>query len=140
MTQTDDAFDDARTGFIKAEDLVGRLCLIKPISVGERESTQPGSLGKMYPYVETDTIVLDGEPGDLIDEVPMVVEGFQWSGARVVGLLQPKVRSGRLVLGRLAAVKVKGRNDAWELQPPTDEDKKVAREYLASRPADDPWS
>lgn len=140
MTQTDDLFDDARTGFIKGDDLEGRLLLIKPLSVGERESTQPGSLGKMYEFVETDTVVLDGEPSEMIETVPFDVEGFQFSGARVVGFLKPKVRTGRMALGRLVRVKVKGRTDAWELQPPTDADREIARAYIASRPSDDPWS
>lgn len=127
-----DPFDDARPGWVKQDDLEGRLVLIKSIETGERESTMAGQQGRMYEYIVTDTIVLDGEETELMDSIPFKLEAFQWAGQRVTGTLKPKIRSGRMTLGRVAKVKVKGRSDAWELQEPTEGDKQTARDYLAS--------
>lgn len=132
MADAKDPFDDARPGFIKLDDLLGRLCLITAREIGERESTQSGSAGKMYKFVVTDTVVLDGDVNDEIEEVPLKLEDFQWSGTRVVGTLQPKIRTGRLCLGRLTQVHQKGRTPSWELEAPTDADKVIARKYLES--------
>jgi hypothetical protein len=138
-----DEFDGARSGFVKQEDLEGRLLLIKPFELGERVSTgqyagtNADGTPKSYEYAVTTTVVLDGEPGDLIDEVPFLLEDYQFAGLRLVAQLKPKIRTGRQVLGRLTRVPVKGRTDAWELAEPAEADKVVARAYLASVPKDD---
>lgn len=139
MSAQTDPFADASAAFVKPEHLVDRLLLVIPQSVESRPSTLPGSQGKMYESVTTDVIILDGEVTDLIDEVPMTVENIFFSGQVVVGQLKPKVKDHTMVLGRLGKQpsKTKGFGDAWVLNPPTEDDKKVARpaanDYLASR-------
>jgi hypothetical protein len=137
----DDDFDDARPGFVKLEDLLGRLLLIKPTGVtGERESTLRGQSGQMYEWIETDTVVLDGDVSELIESVPTVLDGFQFTGANLVGTIKPKIRTGRKVLGRLGqrpASDKQIKTLAWYLDAPTDADKDVARAYRKAHPPKD---
>lgn len=128
MTQND-PFSDARSAFVKLDDFLGRLVLVVPKESREEASTLPGSQGKMYEKVIADTIVLDGDVTDSIETVPGTYEDTHWSGAVVVSQLKPKIRTGGMVLGRLAQQpsKTKGFGPAWVLQPPTDEDKVLAR-------------
>jgi hypothetical protein len=128
-----DPFSSARDAFVKQEHVNGRLLLITPLSSGERESNLPGSQGKTYTYIETDTVVLDGDVDDMIDEVPMLLEGFQYSGQAITAQLLPAVRKSTMVLGRLGQKPsaTKGFGPAWVLMEPTEEDKMVARKYLA---------
>ena len=80
----DDDFDDARSGFVKQEDLMGRLLLVKAFEVGERVSTgqyagtDPATgKPKVYEYVVTETVILDGDVTDLIDRCGVdVYESF----------------------------------------------------------------
>jgi len=142
-----DPFDEAREGFVKLDDLLGRLLLVTVQDSGERESTLKGAkAGDMYVWVETDTVVLDGEVTDMIESVPIELSGFQFSGQRITAQLLPpfkkKLRGqgNGLVLGRLGQVKSQGfATMAWVLNAPTDADKATAREYLANRPTEDPW-
>lgn len=135
-----DPFDDVRDAFVKPEHLVDRLLLVLPLSQGERDSKM--NAGKVYKFVETTTVVLDGEPDEMVDTVPMVLEGFQFAGQTITGQLIPKIRTGRWSLGRLAKVpsQTKGFNDAWILLAPTDEDKVIAKKYLAENPPPDPFN
>lgn len=132
-----DPFSTARDAFVKQEHVNGRLVLITPLSSGERESTLPGSQGKMYAFIETDTVVLDGTVDDMIDEVPMLLEGFQYSGQAITAQLLPSLHKSTMVLGRLGQKpsQTKGFGPAWVLQEPTEEDKVVARKYLADEEA-----
>jgi hypothetical protein len=132
-----DPFSTARDAFIKQEHVDGRLLLISPLSSGERESTLPGSQGKLYVFIETDTVVLDGALDDMVDEVPMLLEGFQYSGQAITAQLQPALRKSGMVLGRLGKKpsQTKGFGDAWVLQEPTEDDKVIARKYLADEEA-----
>jgi len=132
-----DPFSSARDAFVKQEHVNGRLLLISPLSSGERESTLPNSQGKGYTFIETDTVVLDGNVDDMIDEVPMILEGFQYSGQAITAQLLPAVRKGGMVLGRLGQKPsaTKSFGPAWVLMEPTDADKAVARKYLADEAA-----
>jgi len=132
-----DPFSSARDAFIKQEHVTGRLLLISPLSSGERESNLPGSQGKTYTYIETDTVVLDGPVDDMVDEVPMQLEGFQYSGQAITAQLMPAVRKSTMILGRLGQKPsaTKGFGDAWVLLEPTDADKAAARKYLADEAA-----
>ncbi len=138
-----DPFSDARSGFVKLEDLLGRLLLVVPKSIEERASTLPGSQGKMYASITADVIILDGPVTDLIDEVPLTLEGTYISGAVIVAQLKPKVGTHGMVLGRLGQqpAQTKGFGPAWVLREPTDNDKVLARPaasaYLA---ANDPFA
>lgn len=133
-----DPFSDARDAFIKSEDLLGRLLLITPLSKGERESTLPGSAGKLYEFVETTTVVLDGKVTDMIEAVPLVLEGQQYTGGTLTGQLLPKLAKHGMVLGRLdqEPSKTKSFGPMWILRPPTGDDRQMARDYLAAHPAD----
>jgi hypothetical protein len=135
----DDEFDTASEAFVKTEHLLGRLLLVTPISTGERKSTMRGQEGTVYEYVESTVIVLDGDVTDLIDKVPAVLDGFQFSGATLNGQLKPKIRGGKRVLGRLGQKKseTKGFGPAWVLTQPTDEDKVLARTWIKAHPEPD---
>jgi hypothetical protein len=137
MTMTD-PFSSAREAFVKMDDVEGRLLLITVLDSGERESTLRGAKeGETYTFVETDTVVLDGDVTEMIDEVPMVLEGFQFSGQAVTGQLVPQLKKKNagtgtgLVLGRLGTKPNQFKTKTWILQEPTDSDKAVARKYLA---------
>jgi hypothetical protein len=140
MTQHD-PFDSAREGFVKMDDLKGRLILVSPTGIGTRDSTLPGSQGKVYEFVESTTVVLDGGPDEMVTEVPMVLDGFQFSGQAITGQLKPKVARRGMVLGRLGQKpsQTKGFGPAWVLQEPTEDDKVLARRYLAEHPPEDPF-
>jgi hypothetical protein len=128
-----DPFSEARDAFVKQEHVNGRLLLITPTSSDERESTLPNQQGKMYTFIVTDTVVLDGAVDDMIDEVPLLLEDFQYSGQAITAQLQPALRKGGMVLGRLGQKpsQTKSFGPAWVLTSPTDQDKAVARKYLA---------
>lgn len=132
-----DPFSAASDSFVKMEHLKGRLLLITMTGVtGQRESTQKGQAGKFYDWIETDTVVLDGEETDMIDEIPTLLEGFQFSGGYVVGTLRPKVRKQGMVLGRLTTKAVPTGIPPWVFTKPTEEDNVLARKYLAANPPD----
>jgi hypothetical protein len=147
-----DPFSDARAGFVKLDDLVDRLVLVVPLSIEERKSTLPGSEGKTYESITADVIVCDGDVTDMIEEVPMVLEGIFVSGGVIVPQVKPKLprgnKEGGMVLGRLGqqpSQTYKKGSPAWVLNEPTDEDKVIARPlakaYLAAqREATDPFS
>jgi hypothetical protein len=135
-----DPFADANDAFLKVENLLDRLLLVTPNGrSGQRESTLPGQAGKMYDWVETTTVVLDGEPDDLVTEIPLVLDGFQYAGKGLTGQLLPKVPTRQPVLGRLGTKPsaTKGFGPMWILLPPTEADKVVARKYLADNPPAD---
>ena len=163
----DDEPAPARSGFLRFADFfrdpddirpgeIGRLLLIKPLASGERESTLQGQQGKLYPWVECDIAILDGPPSEIIEEVPFVYEGFQFSGATLTGILLPKLRTGGTVLGRASAHKSKGFNTlGWGLEKPTPADFEMAKAFqrtmqererakeqatIRTQQATDPWS
>lgn len=124
-----DPFQTARSGFVRLDDLTGRLLLVVPQSIEERESTLPGSQGRKYDSITADVIVLDGDTNDVIEEIPTTLESVFFSGAVVVNQLRGAVKGNKMVLGRLGKQKsqTKGFGDAWVLQEPDEADKKVAR-------------
>jgi hypothetical protein len=131
-----DPFSSAREAFLKMPDLEGRLLLISPTDQGERETNLPRQTGT-YVYVVTDTVVLDGEITEMVDEVPMTLEGFQFAGEAVTNQLMPALKrfqrkeTGAMVLGRLGTKPNSYNTKTWVLQEPTDEDKALARKHLA---------
>jgi hypothetical protein len=144
MTGTD-PFADANDAFVKAEDLLGRLLLVTPTGkTGQRESTMPGQLGpdgkpKLYDWVETTTVVLDGDETEMLPTVPAVLDGFQYAGKGLTGQLMPKVSTRQPILGRMGRKPsaTKGFGPMWILLPPEDADKVLARRYIADNPAPD---
>jgi hypothetical protein len=133
-----DPFSSAREAFVKMDDVEGRLLLITVTDDGERESTLPKAKdGDTYTYVVADVAVLDGDPSEMLDEIPMVLEDFQFSGEAVTGQLLPalkKLRAGKgtgMVLGRLGTKPNKFKTKTWVLKEPTEQDAVVARKWLA---------
>jgi hypothetical protein len=136
-----DLFNDASSAFVKAEHLIGRLLLVTPLDVDQRASTMRGQEGKMYTYVSTTTVVLDGEPDEMITAVPVVLEDFQFSGAAITPQLKPGLRTGRPTLGRLGQKPsaTKGFGAAWILEAPDEDDRALARTWIEANPAPDPF-
>jgi hypothetical protein len=133
-----DPFSEAREAFVKMDDVEGRLLLITVSDDGERESTLKGAKeGETYTYVVTDTVVLDGDVTDMIDEVPTLLEDFQFSGQAVTGQLLPILKRKRagthtgMYLGRLGTKPNSWKTKTWVIQAPTEQDKVVARQWLA---------
>lgn len=136
----DDLFEAAKDEFPAKEDLKDRLVVIYPTGkVGERKSA---ATGKMYPWIETTTVVLDDGPEgasftDLVPSVaaegPVVLTGFQWSAAGLVARLNPKVGDPKVpgILGRINSMKNKQRGmaDAWSIAPPTEDEMNVGRQH-----------
>ena len=131
MTGQTDPFSDARPGFLRVDDFLGRLILVNPKEVLVKKSKYP-------PYgpvdvIVADVIVLDGEVNDVIEDVPGVHDDLQLTGSVLTGQLKPKVKKpaeqGGMVLGRVAQQPAADRanRDAWVLQPPTEEDRVIAR-------------
>lgn len=138
MVQYTDPFTSSKSAFVKMTDLQGRLLLIRPRAKGERQTTQPGQTG-MYPYMVTDTVVLDGELTELIDELPKDLTGFQFAGDAVFpvldGALGKKNPDGstHLKLQRLERADT-GRK-GWRLEEVDDETGiNIARAFLAANP------
>jgi hypothetical protein len=93
--------DGASSAFPKAENLApavppnygpGRLLAIWALSKGERKNDE----GKLYPFVETVTLVLDDGPDgsqtdELVGPAPVKLEGFQHSTTGLVSRLLKRV-------------------------------------------------
>jgi hypothetical protein len=141
---TNDPFADASDAFIDKEALQGRLLLITVLDSEEHESTRQGSQKATYTHYITTTVILDGDETDLITSVPMVLDGYHFFGSGLDGQLSPKLRevkSGRgtgMILGRLdkEPSAKKGNNPMDILRPPTEDDRKIARKYIAENPND----
>jgi hypothetical protein len=148
----DDWMDGASSTFPKMENLApcvsgsfgpGRLVAIWAVSNGERKNDE----GKVYPYVETVTLVLDDGPDgnmfdDLIGVAPVRLEGFQHSTGGLVARLSKRVNGVgvngvklryRPIVGRIntQASKINKHVAAFSISEPTDQDMAVAREYKA---------
>lgn len=133
-----DPFSTAREAFVKMDDVEGRLLLITVTDSGERQSTLKNAKdGEMYAYIVTDTVVLDGDVTEMIEEVPTLLEDFQFSGQAVTGQLLPALKKRNagtgtgMVLGRLGTKGNAWKTKTWVIQAPTDADAVVARKWLA---------
>jgi hypothetical protein len=110
------------TTAINLEELKGRLLLIKPSRVEVGVSTVLGNKDATV----ADVHVLDGQdPGQLLGEA------FIWPKV-LQAQLRSTVSTGRYCLGRLGQGNAKpGQNPPWKLADPTEDDREVARKYLA---------
>lgn len=128
---SNDPFDEARSAFVKLDDLLGRAVIVYPSESREVPSTLPNQNGKNYTKVIGDTIVLDGPVTDAIPSVPFTIEAMHWSGAAVTNQLLPKIKTGRAVLGivKQTPSQTKGFGPAWILdnEDLTDEHRTTAR-------------
>lgn len=136
MTQAD-PFNDPQSEFITAKDFVGRLLLVTPTGVETGiVSTMPGAEGKTYDRVIADVVVLDGAVTDKFDTIPCRIEAQLLSGAALVPQLTKRTSAGpvpgKMTLGRVTTRKGKFPQPAVVLAEPTDADKNIARQYLAS--------
>lgn len=116
-----DAFDSPSSG-IKITDYEGQLLLVTPHEVEKDISTAYGPADA----ISCTIAVLDGEDaGETFEAVRVFQKALQ-------GQVRPKVGTGRMVLGRLGKGTAKsGQSAPWLLAEPTEEDKKVARDFLA---------
>lgn len=132
---SNDPFDEARSAFVKLDDLLGRAVIVMPSESREVPSTLPNQQGKMYTKVIGDTIVLSGEPSDSIPTVPYTIESMHWSGSAVTNQLLPKIKTGRAVIGivKQTPSQTKGFGPAWILdnEELTDAHREAARKAYA---------
>lgn len=125
-----DPFASAGSTGVKITDYEGRLLLVTPNEYIQGLKTD---YDEDKDAVDADVVVLDGEgaPEELDD-----VRIFQ---GKLIGSLKHRIgKKQNMVLGRLGkdSPKKKGQSAAWTFETPTDDDKKLAREYLAQQPAD----
>lgn len=145
---SDDLFDGPGSAdVINWEDLEKRLLLVQPLEL------KVGVPTKNYgpkDAIEANVHVLDGpEAGSVYRNgyvFPLVLQGQ----------IKSNIGTGRFNLGRLGkGVPKPGQKPPWTLSEPTEDEKALARKYLASdkfqqnmaapvaaasAPADDPWS
>lgn len=136
-----DPFDEARSGFIRLDDLLGRLLIVAPKTLEQRKSKENEGT---YDAIMADVVVCDGPVTEEIENVPITLDNIQFGGVVVVNQLKSKIKDGKLVLGRLGQQERqsgKKGQPAWVLNPPTDKDKDLARPLaLAYREANDPFA
>lgn len=120
---TNDLFDAPSSGSgVKITEFEGQLLLLTPTAV---EKDIPTAYGAADATTVT-IVVLDGAGAG---EEHVDVKVFQKA---LQGQLRPKVGTGRMVLGRLGRGTAKpGQSAPWLLADPTEQDKQVARDYLA---------
>ncbi|MEB3367375.1 hypothetical protein [Saccharopolyspora mangrovi] len=121
----DDAFDPPGAGslFVNADN-EGRLLLITPNEYDPNFTTKAGT----GPAVRGDVVVLDGP------DAPVEYENSLLFGKVFTGQLRKNCGTGKPNLGRFGLGEKKpGQNAPWQLATPTEEDKKLARKYLASK-------
>ncbi|AER47626.1 hypothetical protein DS6A_72 [Mycobacterium phage DS6A] len=121
---SDDLFDDPGSADqIDLEAVEGRLLLVKPHEVREGIKTAFGEKDA----VEADVHVLDG--GD----AGTVHRGVYLFPLVLIGQLKGNAGTGRFNLGRLGKGEAKpGQKPPWKLLDPTNDDRDLARRYLAS--------
>ncbi len=137
----------------RMRDLYGRLLLIVPHKLEEGVPNRLGKPGDTQDRMTADVIVLDGGPihyggapekipavpHDKTAQVPHCTKRQFISNAGIISqcrvALAKKVTTGQpgMVLGRLGVGEAKGDNNApYLLNPPTEQDKQIARNYLAT--------
>lgn len=131
----DEFYDEANEEFPSKEDLKDRLVAIW---VSGTKGTRKGNDGKMYPWVETTTLVIDDGPDgksttDLVGPALVKLDNFQWSVGGMTSRLLPRIKAvdeggNRIfkpMVGRINSRKnkTKGFSDSWSIAKPTEEDK-----------------
>ena len=122
MAQRDEF--DTPGAYVAVKDLLDQLVLFTPTEYVEEVTTDFGTKDA----VTTDLVVLSGpEAGTEYTDV-MIFQGS------LIGTLKRKIPGGRKVLGVIAKGEAKkGQNAPYILQAPDDDQKQVARDYLAGR-------
>jgi len=128
-----DPFGDPASGdFLNGEamaELNGSLWMVSVLEYEEDVPTEYSEPGKKSPAIRADVVVLDGE------HVGRTYEGTLIFGRSMVPQLKPRV--GKKIVGRLAqGEKKKGKNAPWVLENATDEEKAIARKWVADHKED----
>lgn len=127
--------------FARIQSFHGRLCLWKPTAT----DMVPNEHGQLKPRLTVDITVVDGagplpmyeqrvHTGKFMDGPEF--RGTYVSGQRLVVQLDDALKSGGMVLGRLGLYKEgkpQGQGNPWGIAEPTEEDKQIARNFLANR-------
>lgn len=115
---------DTPGAYVAVKDLLDQLVLFTPTEYVEEVTTDFGTKDA----VTTDLVVLSGpEAGTEYTDV-MIFQGS------LIGTLKRKISSGRKVLGVIGKGDAKkGQNAPYILVAPDDDQKQVARDYLAGR-------
>ncbi|AMD42786.1 hypothetical protein SEA_XKCD426_45 [Streptomyces phage Xkcd426] len=122
MAKTDE-FDTAGS-YVAVKDLLGELVLFTPTEYVEEVTTDFGTKDAVL----TDLVVLTAEGGPAEYQDCMIFQGS------LIGQLKRKIPANRKLLGVIAKGEAKkGQNAPYILSAPTDEQKQVARDYLAGR-------
>lgn len=122
MAKTDE-FDTAGS-YVAVKDLLGELVLFTPTEYVEEVNTDFGTKDA----VMADLVVLTAEGGPAEYDDTMIFQGS------LIGQLKRKIPGGRKLLGVIAKGEAKkGQNAPYILAAPTDEQKQVARDFLAGR-------
>ncbi|ATN93758.1 hypothetical protein SEA_ABT2GRADUATEX2_43 [Streptomyces phage Abt2graduatex2] len=122
MAKTDE-FDSAGS-YIAIKDLLGELVLFTPTEYIEEVKTDFGDKDAVITHL----VVLTAEGGPAEYDDQMVFQGS------LIGQLKRKIPAGRKLLGVIAKGEAKkGQNAPYILTSPTDEQKQMARDYLAGR-------
>lgn len=156
---TADPFDIARSGFDQIVDHYGQLLLITPTehvfglktaySTPEKPTTDA---------IDADVVVLTGDEAQTEYTGMRIFQGPLIMSLKRAAKFNEKYPSGdpqtgrpKMILGRLdrgedktgklteALYFTAADKRAWILVPPSEDDKKLAREFLAKKPADDPF-
>jgi hypothetical protein len=120
-----DPFKEPQTGYgPKPKELVGKLLLLSPTKYREGIKT------KFNPAADS----VDGKMVILDETDPASSEetSFSFMQGRLIGALKDSVPTG-MILGRMDTEATDKGNDAFVLSPGTEEDKEVARAYLATK-------
>lgn len=118
-----DEFDSAGS-YVAIKDLLGELVLFTPTEHIEEVQTSFGAKDA----VMSDLVVLtaDGGPAEYDDQ--LILQGS------LIGQLKRKIPGNRKLLGVIALGEAKrGQNAPYILTAPTDEQKQLARDFLAGR-------
>lgn len=122
MAKTDE-FDSAGS-YIAIKDLLGELVLFTPTEHVEEVTTDFGTKDAVL----ANLVVLTAEGGPAEYDDQMIFQGS------LIGQLKRKIPGGRKLLGVIAKGEAKkGQNAPYILAAPTDEQKQVARDFLAGR-------
>lgn len=140
-----DPFSEARSGFVKFEDIVGRGLLFVPLSSEIRKSTLKGQEGKDVLTVITDIVVLDGPVTEQVEAVPLTLESVPVMSTAVVNQLKVKIgkkgpdnKTPAMVLGVLGRQTSSYGTPMWILEAPEEKHKALARQAAkAFTPSDE---
>ena len=121
-----DEFDIAGS-YVAIKDLLGELVLFTPTEYVEEVTTDFGTKD----VVLSNMVVLTAEGGPAEYDDQMIFQGS------LIGQLKRKIPGGRKLLGVIAKGEAKkGQNAPYILTSPTDEQKQLARDFLAGRTID----